>query len=409
MRWLLLGYLFLYVHRPFEVWPSLDGYRLELLYMLLTGGLWLAAARKCWIADPLHAAFAAFSLAVVICWAASPWAHVPRPDVPNYLKLLPCYLLLVTLLHEERHLKFILLGFLVIMTLYMSHSLWEYANGKYQYRMNVARLLGIDNALGDANRFGSSIVFALPFVVPTWTAYRSVLVRSFLLGHVGLAFVCVGLTGSRSAFVGLLLCVGMMIWRSRCRWPLAITALLASPLLWAALPASLQNRFETIINPSAGPKSAQESAQGRLEGLTVGLQLWEKFPLTGCGPGLWIPATGRRLQSHNLYGQVAGEMGTLGVVTFGIVILSFWVNLRRLKLEYRCHPEWGNDFLLQVLQAVGLGVLLLLAFGNFSHNLFRHNWLWFGGFLVVAGQCVRQRLACEERPAPRLVAEPSWC
>jgi hypothetical protein len=402
MRWLLIGYMFLYVHRPMDIWPTLGEVRLELFYMLMTGGLWLVVGRKQWIPSGLHWAFVVFAFAVVVCWAASPWNHVPRPDVENYLKLFPCYLLIVTLLHEERHLKMILLGFLVIMTLYMAHSLYEYASGRYMYRMAVARLVGIDSNVSDPNRFGANVVCSLPFVVPVWVGYRRLPVRLFLLGYLGLTLVCIALTGSRGAFLGLLLCFGILILRSRWRGPLAVAALLCSPLLWAALPHEMQNRFETIIDPNAGPKSAQDSSEDRWVGLMLGGKLWSEYPLTGCGPGMWIPATGRKIQSHNMYAQLAGEMGTLGILCFAGVLGTFWVVLRRLRREYRRHPEWGHDFPYHVIRAVGLALLLLLFFGNASHNLFRHHWLWFGGFLVVAGHCVRRRTA----PSP--LPQPAW-
>ena len=38
-----------------------------------------------------------------------------------------------------------------------------------------------------------------------------------------------------------------------------------------------------------------------------------------------------------------------------------------------------------------MGVLLMLLEGNFGHNLYRHNWLWYGGFLVVARHAVAAR------------------
>ena len=60
MHWLLIGYMFLFIHRPFEVWPALGEIRLELLYMLVTGIVWLAYPGKRWLANPFHAGVVAF-------------------------------------------------------------------------------------------------------------------------------------------------------------------------------------------------------------------------------------------------------------------------------------------------------------------------------------------------------------
>ena len=51
MVWLLIGYMFLFIHRPFEVWPALGDLRIELCYMLITGGVWLFTPGKRWPAN----------------------------------------------------------------------------------------------------------------------------------------------------------------------------------------------------------------------------------------------------------------------------------------------------------------------------------------------------------------------
>jgi hypothetical protein len=246
--------------------------------------------------------------------------------------------------------------------------------------------------MGDPNSFGATIVYVLPFVIPFWMEQRALRWRLFLGGYVALSIVCIGLTGSRSALVGLLLASLIVIVRSRYRGRMALAALLLTPALWGALPPSLQNRFETIVNPEVGPANAQVSAHGRLEGLLTGAKLWQTNPFTGCGPGAWRPASGSKIESHNLYGQLIGELGSVGVLAFVAVLIGFWVNLRWIRRVYQHHTEWGHDFLSYVAQAIGLSVVLLLFEGNFSHNLYRYHWLWFGGFLIIVRHCVQQRL-----------------
>jgi O-antigen ligase len=391
MRWVLIGYMFLFIHRPFEVWPVLADLHVERLYML--GALLALAAYggKKWIPNAQHFAYLAFAVAVAFCWLGSRWADKGETTVENYFKLLVFYLLIVLVVHDEKGLRHLLLGFLAVMALYMLHSLREYVGGRHTFRMGIARMIGVDRAMGDPNSFGASIVYALPFVVPFWAGNPSRRLRLFLAGYVALSFVCVGLTGSRSSFLGLLLCVLVTVLRSRWRWPLLLAAVLAAPALWAALPPSLQNRFETIIHPEVGPANAIESGQDRIVGVQLGLELFASHPLMGIGPGAWRPATGSPIESHNLYAQLLGEMGLLGALTFGAILVGFWVNVRAVRKAYRAHPEWGRDFLYHVAGAIGLAVLLLLFEGGAGHNLFRYSWLWYGGFLLIARHCVRRR------------------
>jgi hypothetical protein len=114
--------------------------------------------------------------------------------------------------------------------------------------------------------------------------------------------------------------------------------------------------------------------------------------VTGIGPGAWKPATRRTIESHNLYGQIVGELGTMGLLAFLGIVVCFCLNLRAIRKAYRAHPDWGKDFLYHVTGAMGLALVLLLFEGNFGHNLFRFTWLWYGGFLVIARYCIDQRL-----------------
>src|SRR5262245_50720939 len=153
MHWLLIGYMFLYVHRPFEIWPALGTVRLELLYMLVTGVVWLAHPRKRWLSNPLHLGIAALAGAMLVCWLASRWSADTYEVVEKYAKMLVFYLMVVTVVHDERDLKRLVRAFLVVMFIYMAHSLWEFRNGRHEFRMQIVRLIGIDNTLGDANSF----------------------------------------------------------------------------------------------------------------------------------------------------------------------------------------------------------------------------------------------------------------
>ena len=168
MRWVLLGYMFLFIHRPFEVWPVLGDLHIERIYMLCAILALAVYGGKKWIPNGQHFAYLAFAAAVAFCWLSSRWADKGQDVVENWFKILVFYLLIVLVVHDEGGLRHLLLGFLVIMTLYMMHSLREYVGGRHVFRMGIPRLIGVDQAMGDPNTFGASIVYALPFVTPFW-------------------------------------------------------------------------------------------------------------------------------------------------------------------------------------------------------------------------------------------------
>jgi hypothetical protein len=406
MRWLLIGYMFLFIDRPFEVWPWLGDLHVERVYMLFTLAAWVVYPGKRWLANPQHAAYAAFALAVGVCWGVSPWAAQGQPVVEDWFKIVVFYVLLVTTVHDEDGLKHVAAGFLCVMGLYLLHSFREFLGGRHTYRMGIARMIGVDTTLGDPNSFGASIVFALPLVTAFWRAeFWGKRGRLLLTGYVGLSTLCILLTGSRSSLLGLLLWFLIVIWGTKYRAKALAAFAVAAPLAFVALPESLQTRFETIINSEVGPKNAQESGQGRIEGLTRGFALWSHSPLTGVGPGAWRPATRSKIESHNLYGQIMGETGTLGVAAFVALLACYWMNLRAVTRARALFPGRRNDLVFGIPASIGVAVFLLLFMGNFGHNLFRFTWLWYGGFLIVARHCVARRVAMWE-PEPEAADEP---
>jgi hypothetical protein len=414
MQWLLIGYMFLFIDRPFEVWKWLGDLHIERIYMLFTMGVWAVYPNKRWLPNSQHGAYFAFAFAVITCWAMSPWSEQGQPVVEDWFKIVVFYVMLVTTIHDEEGLKTIAVGFLVVMGLYLLHSFREYLGGRHTFRMGIARMIGVDTTLGDPNSFGASIVFALPIVTAIWKAeIGGKLGRWLLLGYVGLSGLCVLLTGSRSSLLGLMVWCAVIIWGTRYRFAAFASFAALAPVAFVALPESLQTRFETIINPEVGPANARESGEGRLEGLFNGFRLLQHSPLTGIGPGAWRPATRSPIESHNLYGQVMGELGGLGVAAFLALLLCFLANLRTVRRMREHYPEWQNNLFFALPSAVGMAIFLLLFMGNFGHNLFRFTWLWYGGFLIIARHCAEIRVAnWEPEPEPEPDAEtelpPGW-
>jgi succinate dehydrogenase hydrophobic anchor subunit len=393
MQYLLIGYMFLFIDRPFEVWPWLGELHIERIYMLFTLAAWTVYPNKRWLSNMQHAAYVAFALAVAACWLMSPFADHGQPVVEDWFKILVFYFLLVTTIHDEEGLKQIVLGFIAVMGLYLLHSFREYLGGRYKFRMGIPRMVGVDDTLGDPNSFGASIVFALPIVACIWRArIGGALGRWVLLGYVGLSSLCILLTGSRSSLLGLLVWFFLIIWGTRYRFLAMGAFAAAAPVAFLALPEELQNRFETIVNPDVGPANAKESGQGRIEGLINGFALLQASPLSGVGPGAWRPATGSFIESHNLYGQIMGELGMLGIATFSFLLLCYALNLHAMKKLRSQFPDSRNDLLFTLPSSIGVAIFLLLFMGNFGHNLFRFTWLWYGGFLIIARHCAECRV-----------------
>jgi O-antigen ligase len=415
MVWMLGGYMWLFVHRPFEVWPWLGDFQIERVYMLLMIAFWAVQPNKGWLPNRLHAALVAFTLVLTLAWVASPYMYSPGcpESVENYLKVIVFYILVVTSVRDEASLKKLLFLFLVAVCLYDCHSVREYINGRCQWRMGIRRMVGVDSSYMDPNAFAAGLVCALPLTLPFWAEKPSWWTRVFLIGFTGVACLSILLTGSRTGFMALALCVLLCLFATgRVKTALLSMLLVAviAPVAWFAMPQELQNRYLTIIDPSFGPKNAQESAEGRIDGLVYGYEAWTRSPVVGHGPGSFMYATNRVLQAHNVYGQVISEMGALGALALLGLVACFVMNWREAARHRRLNADEPPTFADRVVRVMALEVLMLLFMGWSGHNLYRFHWVWFAAFQAVALHCIRKRAAAvnEEWSYEPVAEEELW-
>jgi hypothetical protein len=392
MIYFMIFYVYLAIHRPMEIWQTLGDLRPELIFFTLMTLAWAVAGKR--LRSPaLLLAIGGMATAFVFSWAMSPWADKAELVVKNYTLVVVFALIMGTAIRDERSLYKVVTAFMVVMVLYMLHSVWEYKNGRHVFRMGIARLVGVDTSLGDPNSFGASIVYSLPFLSFFWVYWGRGWKRWLIGAYLLLAVGCVLLTGSRSSLLGGIVWAGMLLMQSRHKFLAAVLLGVLACSSWFVLPDSLKTRFETIIDPSVGPANAQESGMGRIEGLINGVSLLSQFPLSGCGPGAWRPATGSPIESHSLYGQVMGEMGAVGVLAFGGLVVTLVTHLR--KLRRMTNPQAGpapNANLHALARAMGTSLFLLLFLGFFGHNLYRYNWAWYAAFTAVALGLCQERL-----------------
>jgi O-Antigen ligase len=401
MIWFLGGYMWLYVHRPFEYYGFLGELQLERVYMLVMLAFWVVSPAKGLLPNRLHLALALFTVAIVVCWVASPWREQGYDTLENYLKVMVFYTLVVTTVRDERGLRKLVALYLLAVGLYMGHSMLEYLHGRYEWRQGIRRMIGVDVTYYDPNAFASTLLLSLPLTLPFWAEARGWLARLPLLAYTAAACGCILLTGSRSGFMGLCLFGACCLLLSRHRVRGLVVASAAVVVLVCAMPGYLAERFLTIVDSSHGPRIAQESALGRLAGFAEGMRLWGDNLLLGVGPGVFRLATKGGFNSHNVYGQVGGELGVLGVAAFLALLACFLTNGLAARRLYRAQPRRPRDFPFYTTRAVAVTVLLLLFTGMAGHNLYRYNWVWLAAFQAIALHCARTRGA-----APALAPAP---
>jgi O-antigen ligase len=269
--------------------------------------------------------------------------------------------------------------------------MWEFfVHGRYVHRMGIPRLFGVDITYGDPNAFAATIVYSLPFVWALWKTMPSSRIKKGLIFYGIMSIAAIGLTGSRAGMVSIIFLL-LILWIRGKRKVLGIVGVvLVLAISWYALPQDYQKRFETIYDDSINPL-ATESAQGRIKGLKMGIELFSLRPVwgwgAGCSPSAVKDILGyfMKVQLHNLYAQLLSELGIMGAISFlGLVFLLFRTQRRIANRSVRSGPN--NNLIIQASIACANVAWLLLFEGLFGHNLYRYTWIWICAILVLAQQ-----------------------
>jgi len=436
---LLAGYLFLLIFRPYEYWPILGDFRVERVYMLCFMGIVFLSKEKRFLPSSLNGTIILFSLSLLISGLFSISWDASWRITEDYLKYVIFYFMVILCVRDERDFRFIILAFIGVMFLYVGKSAWEYfVHGRHVYRMGIARMIGIDITYGDPNSFSATICYSLPLL---WALIRSkfenVYLRRCLWAYGCLALVAIIMTGSRSGMVTALLFFLIIFLSASRKFVATFVIVIALLFSWQVMPEDLQTRFLSTFLDDVGPENAQQSADGRMQGFRHGMSLFAENPILGVGPNNYPLSWVIRMNAHNLYGQLLGELGLLGGVAFGILLILMVVKnrgiIRKCTLMKRLgesessypsnHAAKGLNgglrrishspglqrqkpgkalfkdlgpvplvFYSFVAQAIIHTIILMLFKGWGDHNLYRYTWLWLAALTVLGHHFFQQEV-----------------
>jgi O-antigen ligase len=323
-------------------------------------------------------------------------------DTYDYLTVVFLFFIFLAVTRSTYDLAFIIIGYIVIMEVYLAKSLWEYfVHGHRVYDMGVVRMIGIDRLYGSPNGLAATVVHSLPvtmllwncrkWITRQWPMMQKKIFPVFLITYFCMAVTTIILTNSRSGFV-LMAVFSLMIAAKSLKKKIVTIIKTAAVLsviglvVWNYVPEDNKARLHTLISPEEGREDAHRSARGRIEGLKTGLEIFSRKPLTGVGLGGFIPyrvdyIDGVPLKAHSLYGQVLASTGLLGTIPFFLLVLTIFKNSRNIKNALKDSKDHEEVlFLTNLATACFQTTLLLLLQGNAGHNLLRYNWIWMAAF-----------------------------
>jgi O-antigen ligase len=411
--WMAGFYVALFIIRPWEqLMPLLGEVYFEKVYALCMIAVVLLSGRIRVRINLQTITVIFFFLAVSLSAVFARDSSLAWDVLYEYLTLVIFFFILMLVIRTPYELVFMVTCYIVALAVYLAKSQWEFfVHGQHRYDMGVIRLCGIESTFGGPNNLAMSIVVSLPILLFLWSIRKEFSSEwpqlwhkwfpRFLVFYAVLAVSSIILTNSRSGMVSFVLFVALATFRGKGigrKISYILLGIVVLAMLWLVMPEEKKDRFRTIWTPEAGPKAAQTSAEGRIEGYKAGMKMFERFPLTGVGIGNFLTyrishVDGVPLNAHNLVGQVLGETGILGASAFLLMVIVTLLNCQRVRGLVR---RKLSDPKLRVLSGLGLAVrdaLILLAFeGLFGHNLLRFNWLWLAAFSTLALQFAKTNM-----------------
>ncbi|HEX6384827.1 MAG TPA: O-antigen ligase family protein [Anaerolineae bacterium] len=263
--------------------------------------------------------------------------------------------------------------------------------------------------VGDPNFYGQILVVLLPLALNRLWYEKSQLLRALAIWTFVVCLLSIIFTFSRGAFVAMVVVLALMMIR---RPPNPLLALLVLALvlpLVRFVPDDYVQRIRTIPDALlgfSGSRSEEASLRGRTSEVTVGWLMFADHPVQGVGlenyptyyqqysRSLGMDQRRAERRPHNLYLQIASELGVLGLIAFGAIL---WGVIRGLHQAHQSLLKIDMPDYASLVFAFGVALVGYLVGALFLHAAFaRYLWLLLGiGFAM--GQVIRHKLQSLQR------------
>lgn len=268
--------------------------------------------------------------------------------------------------------------------------------------------------MADANDFAAHLIFVLPFVVITLCTPRNILIRAAALLVLLLGIYRILSTGSRGAFVALMVTFVFTFLRASPRQKMA-SAVLVSALfvaLMALLPRTVANRLQSLFQNDVEVAQTDEiafaSRQSRVYLLKRSIALTFKHPLFGVGPGEFADAENADMQqrsgrrgawhvTHNAYTQVSSEAGVPAALFFIAAIGSTLLLINRVhRIASRKPPSMFRDRVLICSYCLLVSAVGFSAASFFLSLAYLYYFPALTGLAIVLAQAVEHEWKVQE-------------
>ncbi len=338
---------------------------------------------------------------MLTCLQMSELRNLESVDIwaATYWKLLVFFACLTASIRSKAELQKIVIGIGIIIFCYQLYSWLDFIKGgSYVYQQSMVRMTGVwsprGGGYGSANGWGFLGLVGLPIAIAF-----SELANKLLLRILGIIFglitsLCILYSGTRGAMLAAAL---FLTWRYRrellkARYAIFFAVISIGGSLF--LPSAIKDRALSIVKKSddtevdKGKIAASKSAESRLQGLIDGFKIANRYPIFGCGPAAsgqarielqqgegFTTSEESALQLHNLYGQIVGELGYVGLMIWLAILVTCLYETIEMRSRF-VKAKDSHNYALYVIGNMLLGLILcMLIYGIAGHTLYDWRWL----------------------------------
>lgn len=306
------------------------------------------------------------------------WNRVYTEILPNTLLVI----LIITTCKNERDVKILLWVFCITTFLLGYEPAYLYISGdintvsrsslEYGYAVAEKGRVSGHTALALYMLQGMSIVWYLAI------ACKKLSGKLFGFGLFAFCLYCVQISGARGGLVGLVVMLILISIFSKRRVLMLVSGAFALILILSLTGDQYLTRMASILEFGG----SDLSANSRIKGLINGIELMIKRPILGVGPGCYPAARkawlGWKLWSHNHYGQLMGELGLVGLITWFLFAKQY------IKKSWELSKSLTTDpWIKSMATAILVTSVMRLVLGMVDHSLFRFIWYMLAAIVIV--------------------------
>ena len=197
------------------------------------------------------------------------------------------------------------------------------------------------------------------------------------------------LTGARGGVVCFAIVIFGIVWFSKNRMRnfvfASILAVVVMSVFIGKLSSGLQTRYLSLVESDV---AGADTVQGRFNAIKRYLGTLTYRPLQGNGLGTsrevnWNVTGISNQITHNLYLEIAQELGLIGLTIFIFYMISMYKLLRK-SLELIKEKQLQNSWLDRLVKALSVWFVMDIVYSMSVFGLRSWEWYLFGGFVALA-------------------------